>query len=293
MFHRILVPVDLGEASSAHVQYAALFARRFGAEITLLYADEVAALFGGFDSEFVGMHIPAGEQVAKQENLLRSVASRHAGGIPSSVVAIPGPAVATIVRIAEETKPDLVVMGSHGGTSWRRAITGSVADGVIRAAMQPVLVIPPGFFPESIGRVVCPVNFTLASRDALDIAARLAGTFDAELLLVHVHEADGLDNDLVHDRLRSYVPQELRTRCKMRELILRGGPAERVIDCVEAERADLLVMGTQVRELRAQTIIGTTAERLLHFSPVPVLTVTHKHVDAVEESEPVTASYGV
>ena len=46
-----------------------------------------------------------------------------------------------IVRIAEEIKADLVVMGSRGLGGIRRALMGSVSDSVVRHAHCPVLVV--------------------------------------------------------------------------------------------------------------------------------------------------------
>jgi nucleotide-binding universal stress UspA family protein len=290
MFKKVLTPVDLDETAVAPLHYACLFARHFGSEVTLMYADEVAALFGGYDPEFLAYHIPATDQIAREEEALRNLAARYltAGPVPETL-AIPGPPVSSILSVAKSKNADLIIMGTRGDRSWRRALSGSVADGVVRAATQPVLVVPARRdgrpYPETIQRVVCPVNFTGASREALVYATRLAEAFAAELLLVHVHEADGIDSDAVHDRFRSYVPQDLRGRCKIRELVLRGGAAERVLECVEDQNAELLVMGTQRKTLRAETIIGTTSERLLRFSPVPVLSVTHKPVATEREKE--------
>ncbi len=296
MFKKILAPVDLDDTAVAPLHYACIFARHFGSEVTLMYADELASLFGGYDPAFLAYHIPEGEETAREEEALRNLAARYltAGPVPA-VVAVPGPPVASIVNLAKDKHADLIVMGTRGDRGWRRALTGSVADAVVRSATQPVLVVPSRRdgrpYPDTIQRVVCPVNFTAASRDALIYATRLADTFRAELLLVHVHEADGIDSDTVHDRFRSYVPSDLREHCRIRELVLRGGPAERVLECVEDENAELLVMGTQRKMLRSETIIGTTSERLLRFSPVPILSVTHKQgVPAVEEKELVTSS---
>jgi len=46
-----------------------------------------------------------------------------------------------IVRVAEETRVDLVVMGSRGLGGLRRALMGSVSDSVVRHAHCPVLVV--------------------------------------------------------------------------------------------------------------------------------------------------------
>jgi nucleotide-binding universal stress UspA family protein len=47
-----------------------------------------------------------------------------------------------IVALAKELGADLIVMGCRGHRGIRRAIEGSISDGVIRHAPCPVLVVP-------------------------------------------------------------------------------------------------------------------------------------------------------
>jgi nucleotide-binding universal stress UspA family protein len=46
-----------------------------------------------------------------------------------------------ILHTAEETKADLIVMGTHGRTGLRRLLMGSVAEVVLRKAPCPVLTV--------------------------------------------------------------------------------------------------------------------------------------------------------
>jgi nucleotide-binding universal stress UspA family protein/quercetin dioxygenase-like cupin family protein len=46
-----------------------------------------------------------------------------------------------ILRMAQELKCDLIVMGTHGRTGLDRLLTGSVAEEVLRKAVCPVLVV--------------------------------------------------------------------------------------------------------------------------------------------------------
>jgi len=57
------------------------------------------------------------------------------------VMGIPGP---TIVEIAEEWGPDILVVGSHGRGFWSRALLGSVSDAVVNHAPCSVLVVRGG-----------------------------------------------------------------------------------------------------------------------------------------------------
>jgi nucleotide-binding universal stress UspA family protein len=46
-----------------------------------------------------------------------------------------------ILATAEQTKADLIVMGTHGRHGVGRALLGSVAEKVVRAAPCPVLTV--------------------------------------------------------------------------------------------------------------------------------------------------------
>jgi nucleotide-binding universal stress UspA family protein len=50
----------------------------------------------------------------------------------------------TILDTARERACDLIVIGSHGRSGFRRAVLGSVAEGVSRNSPVPVLLVPPG-----------------------------------------------------------------------------------------------------------------------------------------------------
>jgi len=59
---------------------------------------------------------------------------------------------AKIVQVAQESKADLIVLGTHGRTGLRRLLMGSVAEQVVRQAPCPVLTVkaPAAGNPEKI-----------------------------------------------------------------------------------------------------------------------------------------------
>lgn len=61
--------------------------------------------------------------------------------ITADVATLDGQPAASIVDYAAANAFDLVVMGSHGRGGIQRALIGSVAEGVLRHAQQPVMVI--------------------------------------------------------------------------------------------------------------------------------------------------------
>jgi nucleotide-binding universal stress UspA family protein len=125
----------------------------------------------------------------------------------------------------------------------------------------------------AVTKIVCPVNFSEVAMDALREAAALAGSFDAELIAVHVLEpgVDPIGNE--EEQLRDWTAPLLPPAARYRQFILRGDPAERILESVDDLAADLLVAGAQHTLFRNATVIGTTTDRLVRFAPCPVLVI--------------------
>jgi nucleotide-binding universal stress UspA family protein len=214
---------------------------------------------------------------------LRREVEPHAASVmaghPYDIDVTIGQPIPAILAAARKRNADLIVMGTHLRQGWRRALLGSVSDGVLHGSHCPVLNVAAhdrhsGATPYAINNILCPVNFTEVARESLRVAAGFAEAFGARLNIVHVLETDEVTNVADdEERVRSWVAPELQDACSYRELVLRGGPAERVLDCAEDLGADFLVIGAQHKLFRDATVIGTTTERLIRFASSPVLVV--------------------
>jgi nucleotide-binding universal stress UspA family protein len=76
----------------------------------------------------------------KLEELLRR-AQASAPGLQADYRVETGDAAPRIVGAAQETRCDLIVMGTHGRTGLGRALMGSVAEQVLRTAPCPVVTV--------------------------------------------------------------------------------------------------------------------------------------------------------
>jgi len=285
---RILVPTDTSEASRVALDYARLFAEKFGADLVILYADPLAFPI----DTLTGVSAPSipatTEDLALLEKEVRAYADPSLQGMRYEVVVIGGQPIPMIVRHARECSADLIVMATHGLRGWRRTILGSVTEGVLHAAPCAVLSVSrtdrqPRQGKAAVTKIVCPINFTDVARDALRIATQLSERFGCELVIVHVVEGGAItEKDADEQRVRRWIAPELQKNCSYRELVLRGGAAERILDCVEDVGADFLVIGAQHKVLRDTTVIGTTTERLVRFARCPVLTVVRETAAATK-----------
>ena len=279
LINSILAPTDLTDDSIPALRYARLFADRFHARLTVLYADPIV-----YPVDFAGMseslYITAAPE---HEARLRADVQRYVSlvteGRPCDIEIAVGHPIPAILDEERKRRADLVIVGTHLRPGWRRALLGSVSDGVLHNSDCPVLTVASADRgmakpPYAITNILCPVNYTDVARESLRMAAGVAEAFGARLTIVHVLENDEVMNPSIdEEKVRRWVAPQLQDVCTYRELVVRGGPAERVLDCADDVSADLLVIGAQHRLVRDTTVIGTTTERLVHFATCPVLVV--------------------
>ena len=291
---RLLAATDLSESNIGALRYARMLAERFRAKLTVMYSDPIA-----YPGELFG-DVPALVYASTPEHQarLRLEVEEHVDpilhGVPYEVLVTVGAPAPAIARAAEERQADLLVVGTHGHHGWRRALLGSVAEGVLHEAKCPVLTVGrhnplPAHGPVSIAKILCPTNFSDVARESLHVAGGLAAALGAELVVVHVVEEHAAAADEL--RVRREAGPELEHVCDFREIVVRGGAAERILDCAEDLGADLLVVGAQQKRFRSETVIGATTERIVRFATCPVLTVPRPIERAVPADELVAAGH--
>jgi nucleotide-binding universal stress UspA family protein len=135
-FRRILVTTDFSEGTADALAYAFSVAQENESEVTLLHVvhDISADLSGKYrDSLFSGVKSQLDELVPAEARNWCDIITRVEAGVPYRI----------ILRTLEDERPDLLVMNIHGKGMVDRALLGSTAERVVRAASCPVMMIPP------------------------------------------------------------------------------------------------------------------------------------------------------
>jgi len=129
----------------------------------------------------------------------------------------------------------------------------------------------------AIRRVLCPVNYSPSSQTALEHAAALAAKTGAELIIAHIEENPGGNNEQASlQHLCKWVPANIRAHCAVKEVVKQGGAAEQIIEEAEKSQADILVIGAQLRSLLGAVLLGSTTELVIRSASCPVLSVIEK-----------------
>jgi nucleotide-binding universal stress UspA family protein len=139
-------------------------------------------------------------------------------------------------------------------------------------------------------KILCPVDFSVASRETLEVAAALSFRFGAELTLFHAYPLPGytLPEGTVLPRpqmLQELADQTDRHLAEWKDLARSlgvpavetaksvGEPAAEIVEFAQQGDYDLIVMSTHGRTGIAHALLGSVAERVVRRSLVPVLTI--------------------
>jgi nucleotide-binding universal stress UspA family protein len=137
-----------------------------------------------------------------------------------------------------------------------------------------------------IGAILLATDLGPASAEAAERAIELAAQLDAELLVVSVIDAapalaDGLRLPPRVDQVRTrrepiaqaLVAQAVRAGVPARFLIWHGDPGESISAAAEAERCDLIIVGTHGRTGFQRSLAGSVSDYLIRNAPCPVVVV--------------------
>jgi nucleotide-binding universal stress UspA family protein len=131
----ILVPIDFEDASRVALALARELGAALGAELVLAhvcavpvyaYPGVAPVLMQGYSDELAAAAKKELERVAAENGGLRSILRV-------------GDAATEILAVADELRPRLLVMGTHGRRGLRHLLLGSVAERVLRESPAPVV----------------------------------------------------------------------------------------------------------------------------------------------------------
>ncbi len=139
----IVVAVDGSELSLDAVDAAAGLAQSFNSDLVVAHVVDpakAAMLTYGNPQLVAGCFDALREEGREVLEIGRERARRSVARVETRLVQ--GPPAEEIVALAGEVGAAWIVMGSHGRSGLRRMLVGSVAEGVLRHAAVPVLIVP-------------------------------------------------------------------------------------------------------------------------------------------------------
>jgi nucleotide-binding universal stress UspA family protein len=251
---------------------------------TVLTVDELQA-YGIIDSvdqaEFDRLQH---ENCQRILNLARQAMEKH--GLEAKYVERAGQAADTVLTYAEDTKADLIVIGSRGNGALTRVLLGSTSDAVASHAKVSVWVVRPTVAPTDTTSPHITVCYdgSDASKRAVNRVREIEFPSNAKISLVAiVRRPENLPDEIVYDsRHQDQLRLELH---ELKGAFPEDGPKVEIlvvesrhvghglVDYAATNRSSLMVVGDRGRSAIARFLIGSVSRFVLHHAPCSVLVV--------------------
>jgi nucleotide-binding universal stress UspA family protein len=276
----ILVGVDWSEGARHALEWTALIARSSGSPVTLLHSIPFCN----------GLQTVSASDLERHRTVVTGSVDRWAerlDGLRHDTRVLDGDPAVSILTVAGEISPGLIIVGSHGAGRFSSRLLGSVATKVLHTTKGPVAIVPRSARVDSIqGNLVVGVDGSPSSLRATDWAAHTGAILGVGVYLVctypadshaerpNLSDADGetaVEDSLeVLRKLTSEMAEETGTLVSSDVLI--GEPGRRLI---EAARGDLaLVLGSTGQSSPPDSALGSTSRYAATHASVPVVIVT-------------------
>ncbi len=295
MFKHLLVPLDGSGLAETAIPAAAYVARAMNARVTLLHIVERSA-----PAEIHGeTHLREADEALRYLDNVAALSFPETVKVDRRIELEDASGVAR--RIQENAialDADLIVMCTHGHSGLRHLLSGSNAQQVIACGGIPVLRVRPSRESArefAVRRVLAPLDCRPEHEQGLEVSAKLAHIFGAELqILIVVPTSKTLRGDsavaaklspraaaVLLDISLAEAQGYLRTSTERLQSeglqvsghIDRGDAADAILRMAKRRQTDLIVVGTHRRAGVDAFWSGSVAPKVTNNSIVPVLLI--------------------
>lgn len=289
------LPAKGGRAS---LDLAALLARSGSSEqvavVTVVPAHWTTPSMAKVDAEFA---IWAHEQGDKALATAREYLTTKWADVDASFHRAEGRSVpSALTATSAELAADLLVLGSSSDGRVGQVIVGSTAEPLLHSSEIPVAIAPRGYRASStskIGRLTCSYSGTDDDADLVTATAQLGVRMDCPLRIatfgvrgrtMYPPEVGLHAEDLVLQQWKSQIHVE-QQQCmehlmqldlateRTSTAIATGSRWDEAMDDLEWEPGEVLVVGSSRVGRLARVFLGSSAIKIVRYSPVPVVVV--------------------
>jgi nucleotide-binding universal stress UspA family protein len=281
----VLVATDLGESADEAIRQADSWARRTRAGLVACFAippriREQSAFPPAYADDSVALlelERRAAEIVRERLSALTRRRNRD-----FKVVVDGGRPDLAIVRVADEEKASLIVMGNRRSNELDRLLLGSVSERVVRYASCSVLVARS--YPRT-DQILAAIDTSDTALRVASEAVKIAARHKASVAVLHCRETlPPAARAKPSARKRSSKRLDARIADRVRHLFARekvrgqvdfldGDPREAIVRRAGQLGAELIVVGTRGRSGLARIMMGSVAETVARTASCPVLAV--------------------
>ncbi|GLU51699.1 universal stress protein [Dyadobacter frigoris] len=249
---RILVPYDFSPASEKAIKFAMELSDQVDELLLLNVINE------NNTSEKLAQELQAIE--LKFQNMMTAYPKT---GVALHHKVLSGKFLPSILKVIDDEKIDLVVMGTHGSRGWDGFFMGSNIEKVVRTSPVPVFAVRGEANLKSIHDIVFPCNLKLDQPEILLKVKELQKLFHARLHLLHINTGKSLNEKMIL-KLEDYAIGYQLSNYKV-TVVNGANIKDEILQFSREINADMIAMITHgKRELRHLFTESITADIVNH-----------------------------
>jgi nucleotide-binding universal stress UspA family protein len=215
-------------------------------------------------------------------------------GVKVDVELANGVPAETIGSFLDREKADVSMVARHTRSTVESFFLGADTEKILRLASRPIWLVPDqGRKTVRWSPVICAVDFSQVSEQALSFAIRFVKAYEGQLTVVHV-VALGSPLASHEEQLSEHLTVTVKKREeKLRRMLsVNGAPADtelvvtqgnvvgRLLDLADQRNTDLFILGIHGPHIQPAKGLGATANAILRLAEFPVLLHPAKFVKA-------------
>lgn len=315
MIHKIVTLMDGSSLARRVLPHTRALAETFQASVTLLRVLEPRPKekkdTGRLDP--INWHLKKIAAQSSLDNISNKISAGGAvGKIETETILLEGTAADRIVEYIDETKPDLIMLSSHGGGGLSPWNVGSVAQKIIDRAFHSIMLVraydenDPGDELDSsvrYQRILVPLDGSKRAENVLPFANSLAADHEAELWLIHAQvppaiiqgysltdeETAALDqlNECSTARAQKYLSQiaeQLKPEVQLHHLT-GANTADLLLEFVDTHPIDLVVMSAHGHSSETIRPYGSIVSGFIAYGSTPLLIIQDLSQDQIKPTK--------
>ena len=295
MYTRMLIPLDGSKTAENVLPYGRILARTFQIPVELMEVLDIAGMASHIAAEkarLLGTVVTEGERSSEQ--YLKKIASSFSD-VNVRCTVEKGRPEDVIIEKAAADKTTLIAMATHGRSGMSRWLLGSIAEKVLRATTNPLLLIraneeAPTEREAVLRSIIVPLDGSELAESVLPTAVKFARLLNIGMVLFRAYELPasayyGRENYLpnyeeLKNRVREQAQDYLDKRIeaikaegvqRVSSVLMEGSGPNEIIDYARKTPNALITMCTHGRSGVKRWVLGSVTEKVVRHSGDPVL----------------------
>ncbi len=295
MYTRMLIPLDSSKTAENVLPYGRILARTFQIPVELMEVLDIAGMASHVAAEKAGhLDTVVPEAERSSEQYLKKIAGSFSDVNVRCTVERGRPEDVIIEKAAAD-KTTLIAMATHGRSGMSRWLLGSIAEKVLRATTNPLLLVRANEEAPTEGEavlrsIIVPLDGSELAESVLPTAVKFARLLNVGMVLFRAYELPasayyGGENYLpnyeeLKNRIKEQVQDYLDKRIEAIEaegvqtissVLIEGPGPNEIIEYARKSPNALITMCTHGRSGVKRWVLGSVTEKVVRHSGDPVL----------------------